>query len=134
MPGGVRTEIHLDGDGTGGALCLLVDHPPEGWGLPPHRHGGEAETIHVVSGVFELDVDGEAITARAGSTVHIPRGVVHSGRCVEGPGRRVVMFSPAGMEAFFREVGAASPEASPGLAVALESATRHGWQFVTDQA
>ncbi|MBS1891542.1 MAG: hypothetical protein JST59_09620 [Actinobacteria bacterium] len=36
MPGGVRTEIHLTGDETGGAFCLLVDHPHAGWSLPPH--------------------------------------------------------------------------------------------------
>ncbi|MCW2979239.1 MAG: hypothetical protein JWO14_966, partial [Solirubrobacterales bacterium] len=28
MPGGTRTEIHLDGTDTSGAFCLLVDNPP----------------------------------------------------------------------------------------------------------
>ena len=36
MPGGVRTEFHLAAEGTGGAFCLRVDHPPAGWALPPH--------------------------------------------------------------------------------------------------
>ena len=45
MPGGVRTEIHLDGSDTDGAFCLLVDHPPAGWALPPHLHTDAAETI-----------------------------------------------------------------------------------------
>jgi hypothetical protein len=49
MPGGVRTEIHLRAEETGGAFCLLVDEPPAGWSLPPHRHRGVAETIHIVS-------------------------------------------------------------------------------------
>jgi uncharacterized cupin superfamily protein len=59
MPGDVRTEIHLVGQDTEGAFCLLVDHPPVGWSLPPHRHGNEAETIHIVRRDFVMDIAGE---------------------------------------------------------------------------
>jgi hypothetical protein len=31
MPGGLRTEIYLDGDITDGAFCMLFDYPPVGW-------------------------------------------------------------------------------------------------------
>jgi hypothetical protein len=58
MPGRIRTEIHLGGADTGGALCLLVDHPPRGWSSPAHRHANEAETIHIVDGVFAMAIDG----------------------------------------------------------------------------
>lgn len=130
MPGGVRTEIHLGGEDTGGAFCLLVDEPPPGWSLPPHRHGAEDETIHVASGEFEMEVGGESIRLAAGETIHIPRGVVHSGANVGAEtGRRVVMFSPAGMERFFAEAAAGSPE-GVDLAAAAELAARHGWEFV----
>jgi quercetin dioxygenase-like cupin family protein len=129
MPGGVRTEIHLEGADTGGAFCLLVDHPPAGWALPPHRHAGEAETIHVVAGTFAMEVGGETVEAGPGATVHVPRGVVHSGRCVDGPGQRVVIFSPAGMEAFFRETGADAPGAEFDLSAVLAAAVRNGWRF-----
>jgi quercetin dioxygenase-like cupin family protein len=129
MPGGVRTTVQLTGADTDGRLCLLVDEPPQGWSLPPHRHLNESETIHVVAGRFALDVGGAAVAAGPGDTVHVPVGVVHSGRCVDGPGRRVVVFSPSGIEAFFLETGAESPEAAVDLRAALESATRHGWRF-----
>ena len=59
MPGGVRTEIHLTSEDTGGAFCLLVDQPPSGWSLPAHRHSNEAETIHIVEGDFVIEIDGE---------------------------------------------------------------------------
>ncbi len=59
MPGGVRTEIHLDSNDTGGSFCLLLDHPPAGWSLPAHRHRSAAETIHVIEGEFEMNVDGQ---------------------------------------------------------------------------
>jgi len=134
MPGGVRTEIHLHSEDTGGAFCLLLDHPPAGWSLPAHRHRGEAETIHVIEGEFEMEIDGQRSRLAAGQTIHVPRGVVHAGANVgTATGRRVVIFSPGGLERFFLETGARSADADVDLAAALESANRHGWEFVTRQ-
>jgi len=132
MPGGVRTEIHLAGGDTDGAFCLLVDHPPAGWSLPPHRHANEAETIHVLEGTFEMNLDGKPTELTAGESIHIPQGLTHSTRNV-GPqaGRRIVLFSPAGMERFFLEAGQPAPGSEPDLDAVLASATRHGWQFAT---
>jgi mannose-6-phosphate isomerase-like protein (cupin superfamily) len=131
MPGGTRTEIHLDGTDTDGAFCLLVDSPPVGWSLPPHIHTDAAETIHVVEGQFEMTIDGYDRRLVAGETVHIAAGVVHSGANV-GPstGRRLLTFSPAGMEEFFREAGATSPDADPDRAATADAAVRHGWRFI----
>jgi quercetin dioxygenase-like cupin family protein len=132
MPGGVRTEVHLAGEETGGAFCLLVDHPPAGWSLPAHRHANEDETIHIVEGAFEIELHGTRTQLSAGETIHIPQGVIHSGANVgHQTGRRIVLFSPAGMEHFFLEAGAPTADGEPDLAAALASATRHGWEFVT---
>ena len=131
MPGSVRTEIHLGSEHTGGAFCLLVDHPPVGWSLPAHRHRNEAETIHVIEGEFEMDVNDERTHLSAGQTIHVPPGVIHSGSNIgQQPGRRVVIFSPAGMERFFLETGTSTPDAEVDLAVVIASATRHGWEFI----
>ena len=129
MPGGVKTEIHLRSEDTGGAFCLLRDELPPGWELPPHRHRHEAETMHVLEGEMAVTVNGRESLVRAGETVQVPAGALHCGRNAgAGPLRRVVLFSPGGMERFFLEAGAASPEAvDPG--VALDSALRHGWEF-----
>jgi quercetin dioxygenase-like cupin family protein len=131
MPGGVRTEIRLTGADTDGAFCLLLDEPPAGWSLPAHVHTDAAETIHVLEGEFETTVDGLTERTGPGQTVHIPEGVVHSGGNVgAGPGRRLLIFSPAGMEEFFREAGAPSPDTEVDRGAALESALRHGWRFI----
>jgi quercetin dioxygenase-like cupin family protein len=131
MPGGVRTEIHLTGADTDGAFCLLVDEPPAGWSLPAHLHADAAETIHIVEGEFEMTIDGAGARIGAGETVHIPAGVVHSGRSAGGtPGRRVLLFSPAGMEGFFLDVGTTSPDAEHDQGATLGAAIRHGWRFV----
>src|SRR4051812_13954778 len=129
MPGDVRTEIHLTGEDTAGAFCLLRDELPPGWELPPHRHAAEAETMHVLSGSMAVVVDGEERVVGAGETVHVPRGVLHSGRNAGAEQlRRIVMFSPAGIEGFFLEAGADSPGEVDARA-ALDSALRHGWTF-----
>ncbi|HEX3910165.1 MAG TPA: cupin domain-containing protein [Solirubrobacteraceae bacterium] len=130
MPGGVRTEVHLAERDTAGAFCLLVDHPTVGWSLPPHIHTDAAETIHVVEGEFAMEVDGQAMRLGPGETVHVPRGVVHSGANVgSGAGRRVLIFSPAGMERFFLEAGSPTQERPPEPASVLAAARSHGWEF-----
>ena len=131
MPGRVRTEIHLDTEATAGAFCLLVDHPPAGWSLPEHLHRGVAETIHVVEGEFEMAVDGRRLRMGAGETVHVAADVVHSGRNVgPGTGRRILIFSPAGMERFFLEAGSPSEELDVERASVAAAALRHGWEFI----
>jgi quercetin dioxygenase-like cupin family protein len=130
MPGGVRTEVHLSGEETDGAFCLLIDHPPGGWALPAHRHRGVAETIHIVEGEFELLLDGTTTRLSAGQTVYVPADAVHAGGNVGSSiGRRVVIFSPAGIEGFFLEAGAPSPDAEVDPAAVLACATRYGWEF-----
>ncbi len=110
---------------------MLVDHPPVGWSLPPHRHANEAETIHIVEGDFEMELEGAPARLSAGETIHIPQGVAHSGGNVgRKAGRRIVLFSPAGMESFFLEAGQPTADSEPDLAAVLASATRHGWQFL----
>src|SRR4051794_7033792 len=99
LPGGLKTEIHLGTEDTQGTLCVLVDYPPGGWSLPPHRHHNEAELMHVIEGEFEIDVGGKVSRVAAGQSLYVPRGVVHSGANVaQGIGHRVVIFSPAGVE------------------------------------
>jgi quercetin dioxygenase-like cupin family protein len=130
MPGGVRTEIQLTGVDTEGAFCLIVDEPPPGWALPTHLHSTEAETIHVMDGEFEIVVDGEVLRLGPGETAHVPRGVLHSSRNVgDRPGRRVLLFHPAGIEGFFLEVGAGIPGESAEPAAIADAAARHGWRF-----
>ncbi len=95
---------------------------------------GVAETIYVVDGEFEMTVDGRSSRLAAGQAVHVPAGVVHSGGNV-GPiaGRRVVLFSPAGMEKFFLEVGTTSAAEEINVSDAVASAIRHGWEFTATQ-
>jgi hypothetical protein len=91
-----------------------------------------AVPIHILQGEFEMTIGDRRSRLVAGQTAHIPPDVIHAGGNVGAlPGRRIVIFSPAGMENFFLEVGAPSEDIDVKPAVALASATRHGWEFVT---
>jgi mannose-6-phosphate isomerase-like protein (cupin superfamily) len=133
MPGDLRTEIHLASGDTGGAFCLLVDEPPMSWSLPAHRHSNEAETLHVLEGDFEIVIDGKRSRLSTGETVHIPRGAVHSSSNVgRQTGRRLILFSPAGLERFFLEIGSPTPGGEADVAATLACAARHGWEFLRE--
>lgn len=134
MPGGVRTEIHLGAEDTGGTFCLFLDEPPPGWSLPAHLHRGVAETMFVLEGEFEVEISGQLARLGPGQSVHVPADVVHSGGNVGNTlARRLLIFSPGGMERFFLEAGASSPDIEIDPRAALGTATRHGWEFIRRQ-
>ena len=135
MPGGVRTEVHLRAADTAGAFCLLLDEPPLGWSLPPHRHLNESETIHVLEGEFEIEIEGARTRLATGQTIHVPRGTVHAGGNVgDAPGRRIIIFSPAGVERFFLEAGAAGPQEEFDWHALGELAAQHGWDVLPSRS
>jgi quercetin dioxygenase-like cupin family protein len=130
MPGPLRVEVLLGAEDTGGAFCMLADYPQPGWGLPPHSHANESETIYVIEGRFSMIVDGEPVQLGPGDVAHVPMGVTHSGSAAgEGPGHRVIVFSPAGMEDFFVGAGSPDEQAAPDLQKLLTLAGEHGWSF-----
>jgi len=115
------------------SACWSTNRPPAGH-CPPTGTSAKAETIHIVDGEFEMDVDGHRSRVTAGGTIHIPRGVVHAGANIgHQPGRRIVAFSPAGFQRFFLEIGASTPDAGVETAAAVASASRHGWEFISDR-
>ena len=66
---------------------------------PDHFHKYD-EVVYVLEGTGALHIDGETATLQAGSSVHLPAGLVH---CLEntGPGEMQVLgvFRPAGSPA-----------------------------------
>lgn len=128
IPGGIRTEVHLTGEDTAGSFCLLVDEPPEGWVLPPHRHANESETIHVTAGRYWLEVEGDRHELGPGDTIHVPKGARHTGGTLEA-GRRVIVFAPAGLEHFFLTIGTAGKDDPVDVEGVIGAAARYGFDF-----
>jgi quercetin dioxygenase-like cupin family protein len=50
---------------------------PDGTFVPPHVHPTQDEFVYVLSGRYDLWLDGKDYVARAGDLVRMPRGIPH---------------------------------------------------------
>ena len=102
---GDRYVFHVTGAESGGAMfafdCLVG---PSG-GPPPHRHLAEDELFFLYEGSIEFSADEETHVVSAGEAIFVPKGTTHSYRNVgEGNALMYTIYTPAGMEGWFREV------------------------------
>lgn len=78
-----RTEVvRHDYDHRHEAIQVKVDFGP-GVKFPKHSHPG-VELAYVLSGEFEYELDGKVVRLKAGESLYIPAGAVHSARNVGG--------------------------------------------------
>ena len=97
--------ITVTGEQTDGRFCVIDMHIPPGGGPPPHRHDFE-ETFVLLEGEMEATFRGRKSTVRAGDTLNVPANAPHQFHNVStGPVRMLCIYSPAGQEKFFVEVG-----------------------------
>lgn len=96
---------------TGPHYGLVERLARPGYGQLPHIHRLEDETLLLLDGEMSGICGDRRWTATAGSFVFMPQGLVHSFQ-VEGeqPARFLMIFSPAGFEHFYEELGEPAPE------------------------
>lgn len=99
---GGAAQIKATADQTEGRLTLIEVLEPEGGG-PLHVHHGEHEGFWIIDGKFRFEVGDEQFEAGAGDFVWGARDVPHRAECIQGPGRLLYLFAPAGFENFVRE-------------------------------
>ena len=105
--GASSITIKLDGADTGGAFALLEYVAPPGAGSPAHTHSREEETFYVREGALLFHLGGEEVVAGPGSVVHIPRGLIHDFLNVgDTPCVAMILATPAGLDGYFRDLGA----------------------------
>jgi quercetin dioxygenase-like cupin family protein len=110
---------------TGGAYTLLEILAAPGGGPPPHTHQNEDESFYVLDGAFELLIGNRLVPLTAGEYAFVPRGTVHRFRCTgDRPGRISVLFTPGGIEGFFREAGRAAIHDGPPPPVDADEVAR----------
>lgn len=106
---------------TGGAYTMIEVLAAPGGGPPPHYHDNEDETFLVLDGTFEILIGDRTFRAAKGAYALVPRGTVHRFRNVgDRHGRIIVMFTPGGLEGFFREAG--QPALNDGQAPPVDKA------------
>jgi len=89
----------ITGDQSNGqyfAMEALV--PPEG-GPPPHIQNREEEAFYILSGEVVFYADSRRVEGRAGTFLHVPRGVLHRFKNESASdARMLIWFGPAGIE------------------------------------
>jgi uncharacterized cupin superfamily protein len=100
----------------GDAYVFELVSPPNA-GIPPHVHQKEDEIIYVLTGRYEIFLDGELMEATPGSVIHFACGVPHGFRNVgKNAGKTLWVVTPGiNFEPFFAELGALPP-GQPDLA------------------
>jgi quercetin dioxygenase-like cupin family protein len=136
-PGDEYTFL-VTGEESGGAMFSMDCRVGAGGGPPPHCHLAEDELFFIYAGEIVFTADGETRTVGVGQSVFVPRGVVHAYRNdSNADARMVAVYTPAGMEGWFREVctpvddsAAAPPPVTPELIERmLEAGPRHNVQW-----
>lgn len=76
-----RTEtVRSEFDAKREAIQVRVDFA-SGASFPKHSHPG-AEIAYVLSGVIEYELNGKTVRLKAGESIYIPAGTVHSAKNV----------------------------------------------------
>ncbi len=137
-PGDLYTYL-VTGAQSGGAVFAMEADVPHGAGPPPHVHSREDETLYILDGELEVQLDNEVQTVSKGDFVWLPKGVPHRFTNLSGkPARMILSFQPAGIERFFEEVfeevddrSAEPPPVTPELVGRLlAAAPRYGLDFL----
>jgi quercetin dioxygenase-like cupin family protein len=104
--GGDRCTVKAGVDTTGRGLGLVEAEVPPGNGPPMHTHAHEDEGFYILSGQLEVAADDEVVDATAGTFIWLPKGVPHRfHNPTDEISRMLLLFSPAGFERLFLEVG-----------------------------
>ena len=111
---GMEFAIRASAESTGGAFSIVEEFYP--LDTPLHIHHSHDELFYVLEGEHVFTVGGVELWAGPGDVVFGPRGVPHAHRrVVPRTGRILEMFSPAGFEAFFREIAEADRDRPVGV-------------------
>jgi quercetin dioxygenase-like cupin family protein len=110
---GGSSTVKASAGTTAGRVAVIENWAPRGHGSPLHVHHNEDEWFYVLAGELTFWVDGQTITATAGSFVYGPRDVPHTFSVTSDEARFLLVAEPAGFEEFLLELS--EPAQSPTL-------------------
>jgi quercetin dioxygenase-like cupin family protein len=116
-------SIKASAEDTGGRFALIESVFAPGFrGPPPHVHREMSDCFYVIDGTLTFLVDGDRVEAGPGTFVAVPPGVVHTfSNDGTAPARVLNLFSPAGLEAYLRELAALPGPPDPATMAELAS-------------
>ena len=93
-------------DTSGDYDLMMAETPPHVPGPPPHLHHSYKESFLIVEGEMEFFVNGETKILRAGESIDIPPGTLHTfGNKSDQVCKWVNIHSPKGFRDFFETLG-----------------------------
>src|SRR5579871_4929387 len=110
---------------TDGAYELFEARTPKGGGPPTHVHRERDEGFYVVSGLFRIVRDDEAVDAGPGQFVMVPRSTPHRFEALTDDARLLFIVYPPGLEGFFRDGAELRASGRPDTEVRQELAKRY---------
>lgn len=130
--GNFQAVVLATGPDTGGAFALLqTQGEPEGFGPPLHIHRDAAEAFFVLEGEYLMIIEERHEVCGPGTFVYVPIGTRHTFQVRRGQtGRKLNLFTPAGMESFFEELAAAEAAGSADEATLGAIAARANMEIV----
>ena len=105
---------------TDGAFELFQEVRTARGGPPPHVHRERDEGFYVLEGRYTFIRGEDEVALEPGEFIFVPRGTRHHFRTLVAPSRTLIFVAPAGLEAFFREMGAQLASGATPLAAMRE--------------
>lgn len=117
-------------EASGGAMSIVETISRPGFSPPRHIHHDADEIFYILSGEAAFWVDGALIECGPGESAFVPRGTPHSFLVTsDEPCRHLAIFTPAGMEAFFAEMGARGMSIPEDMDDVIEAGMRYKMTF-----
>jgi quercetin dioxygenase-like cupin family protein len=107
---------------TGGAFEVIEYTGPAT--PPPHVHKEHDEIFFILTGTFRFVLGQDTAEAPQGAIVLVPRGWRH-GFTVEPGSTALLITIPAGLEGFFKELGAGLAEGRPSSEIRASLAGKY---------
>jgi quercetin dioxygenase-like cupin family protein len=112
--GGTSHVFDLVSQDTSGQLALMEATIQPHTLVMPHSHIHEDELGIVLEGEAGIRVGDQEYVVSPGYVIFIPRGTVHAiWNPTDKPGKAVSIFTPGGLEAYFKEMAAVFQEQTP---------------------
>ena len=107
-------ECKVPGAQTGDAYTILGITLEKGQGAPMHIHKREDEVFYILEGTCTFGLGDEVVTAEAGTTVILKKGLTHFFRNDSTtPMKALITAVPGGLDRYFDEVTTAIAEQKP---------------------
>lgn len=102
-----HTFVKVSAADTGGQYTLMEDNLKANFKLGLHMHRYHAETFYILEGSVDFYVDGDWMTAPAGTCLHIPPGIEHACELSAGltDARMLMIYQPSGFDGYLAELG-----------------------------